>query len=167
MGSPMKNSEKLGNFFARNVIIHLSKKAKSRTFTLNAKPQIALFPSALLFFHTCRSSRKMSYSLVFSVLREGRFPSCFFIWLWQNGFRNVCTTSVANASRQKAHGGLCSAGHAITAACEKANRPRKLWRGFLTEFWITEKEPAKEKTNYSGLRRQWIQLKGRQLSILI
>ena len=49
IASPMKNSLKLGNFSARNVIIYQLKKAKSPTITLNAKPEIALCPIIFLF----------------------------------------------------------------------------------------------------------------------
>lgn len=88
------------------------------------------------------------YSLVFSLLREGRFPSCHFFRFWQNSLRYVCTIPVAKASRDTC-GTFCSL-NAISFKCKSTSAVEPLGRFFLQNFDL-QKRSQKRREKYCQL----------------
>lgn len=84
------------------------------------------------------------YSLVFSLLREGRFPSCHFFRFWQNSLRYVCTIPVAKASRDTC-GTFCSL-NAISFKWKSTSAVEPLGR-FSYRILIYRKGARKEEKN--------------------
>ena len=84
------------------------------------------------------------YSLVFSLLREGRFPSCHFFRFWQNSLCYVCTIPVAKASRDTC-GTFCSL-NAISFKCKSTSAVEPLGR-FSYRILIYRKGARKEEKN--------------------